>query len=161
MKEELISFETAKLAKEKGFKGKSALKIYKDKELKLWYMTDGDGLELCDDEHPASTQSSLQTWLRKKHNLEVYVYPQFKKGKCAYDSFKQIGYSYCVVAPYGDSKTCKYLGFPLFELFPEELLDEDETLETIKRAREILFKTPEEALKLGLQEALKLIKNKD
>ena len=50
MKEELITFETAKLAKEKGFKFQYA------------WIPEIDNLP---------TQSLLQKWLREQHNLEV------------------------------------------------------------------------------------------
>jgi hypothetical protein len=75
MKEQLITFETAKLAKEKGFEGYT-----------IWgYILDtNDGEILVDDEweeimedNPdifefigyAPTQSLLQKWLREKHML--------------------------------------------------------------------------------------------
>ena len=60
MKEQLISFETAKLAKEKGFEVKcSTYKIH------LPYSK----------ENPCyiPTQSLLQKWLREEHNLHISV----------------------------------------------------------------------------------------
>jgi hypothetical protein len=62
MKEQLISFETAKLAKEKGFDNDSA----------NYYVTSGrlnvvNGEDMFD----APTQSLLQKWLREKHDINV------------------------------------------------------------------------------------------
>lgn len=52
MKEQLITFETAKLAKEKGFR------------------------LLVDFESSYPTQSLLQKWLREKHNIDVVISPE-------------------------------------------------------------------------------------
>ncbi|MFA5433077.1 MAG: hypothetical protein WC319_09460 [Candidatus Paceibacterota bacterium] len=57
MKEELISFETAKLAKEKGFEFE-----------KITVDTHHDSIQVC-------TQSLLQRWLREKHKIDVFPYP--------------------------------------------------------------------------------------
>ena len=65
MKEQLISFETAKLAKEKGF-------IFKCNKI---YLIHGDlhVNELISDKifFQAPTQSLLQKWLREVHNIFV------------------------------------------------------------------------------------------
>ena len=74
MEEQLITLETAKLAKEKGFnivtecfynKG-SGLKIQSDSLLRLG-----------EDVIEAPTQSLLQKWLRETHNLHVSAFPVF------------------------------------------------------------------------------------
>ena len=104
MKEQLISFKTAKLAKEKGCELKGV--IYED-----------GGVSLC-------TQSLLQKWLREEHNLHIEVC----SGK---------GHYYV-----------KHGGIE------DMLLQELEIL----NGKKIKFKTYEEALEKGLQEALKLIK---
>ena len=57
MKEQLITFETAKLAKEKGFTIGVDLILY-------LYLEKGFYIG-------APTQSLLQKWLREQHNLEV------------------------------------------------------------------------------------------
>ena len=69
MKDELITFETAKLAKEKG---------YKNNGLGKWYTKEGI-IDLKHDKHgllktdfEAPTQSLLQRWLREKHKIRVY-----------------------------------------------------------------------------------------
>jgi hypothetical protein len=75
MKEELITFETAKLAKEKGF----------DLEVRDYYhpnygLTDISD-ELCNMNgsnwakgyYSAPTQSLLQKWLREEHNVDISI----------------------------------------------------------------------------------------
>jgi hypothetical protein len=66
MKEQLVSFYTAKLAKDKGF----------DWECSLMYASNGN---ICDKVYDfdnwcfAPTQSLLQKWLREKHGIIVFV----------------------------------------------------------------------------------------
>lgn len=75
MKEQLISFETAKLAKEKGF----------TEPCENWYNFSRLLLENCPQKtypsndrkfpsYSAPTQSLLQKWLREKHGIHVTVY---------------------------------------------------------------------------------------
>lgn len=79
MKEDLINFETAKLAKEKGF----------DWKCNHYYETSGQLICFGGSEHSytsidktlwpntyllTSTQSLLQKWLREEHNIEVFVH---------------------------------------------------------------------------------------
>ena len=75
MKDELISLETAKLAKEKGFKLNLCIYNYSeenDYKIGLNVYTKQD---LIDYEiFPAPTQSLLQRWVRKIHNIEVCAY---------------------------------------------------------------------------------------
>ena len=72
MKEELIKFETAKLAIERGFDASKLLDIdydnplgfgsnYNPKEGQVWYLD--------------IPQSLLQRWLREKYNLQVIIIP--------------------------------------------------------------------------------------
>jgi hypothetical protein len=78
MTDQLISFETAKLAKEKGFIEGS----------KSYYKGDGEIHSFDPEFHPyaihknnfmqrflyeASTQSLLQKWLREEHKIQVWV----------------------------------------------------------------------------------------
>lgn len=67
MKEQLISFETAKLAKEKEFNEKYS-DFYIDKRV------NGDLTDL-----PCVPQSLLQKWLREKHKINIYCIPQFNQ----------------------------------------------------------------------------------
>lgn len=76
MEEQLINFETAKLAKEKGFDEK----VYREYD-KFGYLRCtsksadvvlGPYEELLKStEYPASTQSLLQKWLREVHNIII------------------------------------------------------------------------------------------
>lgn len=78
MKEQLILFETAKLAKEKGFK-EWTFDYYDHEGL----LRDANIYINCDDleeDHGkiiyrANTQSLLQKWLRDKHNIHIDVNP--------------------------------------------------------------------------------------
>ena len=115
MKEQLISFETAKLAKEKGFKLGIGWHGFEDK----FFDENGNpsnnhrGGNLC-----RPTQSLLQKWLRVEHNIEVNAVPTgLRQSKRYLPRFWFSGYEY----------------------------------------NGIDFKTHEEALEIGLQEALKLI----
>lgn len=69
LKEKLISFETAMLAKEKGF----------DLPVTNFYTSKGTlglctiGSEFFDTEYRTPTLSFLQMWLREIHELDVYV----------------------------------------------------------------------------------------
>jgi hypothetical protein len=107
MKEQLISFETAKLAKEKGLLPLFDSKTTQLKSLPIyceyWYNLNG---KECFIQYPgdeghsdyitvntvnniflAPTQSLLQRWLREVHNTEVYVTPWIYKEKNVYDFF--------------------------------------------------------------------------
>jgi hypothetical protein len=68
MKEELVSFETAKIAKEAGFNITCSNKYRKGGTL-----SDGKGflqnLDICE----APTQSLLRKWLRKKHRIHIEI----------------------------------------------------------------------------------------
>ena len=74
--EELISFETAKLAKEKGFK----------KLCDFSYDDDGILTGNCEQSYNyvASTQSLLQKWLREKHHLIIIIAYQYEHDSTPY-----------------------------------------------------------------------------
>lgn len=73
MKEQLVSFEVAKLAKEKGFKLGIGWHGIDD----MFYYQDVEGGELTEnhrgDNLCAPTQSLLQRWLRDVHKLEINI----------------------------------------------------------------------------------------
>jgi hypothetical protein len=74
MKEELVSFETAKLLKEKGFDTPLNM-FYRHGKLQT-FVEDNYNLgieELCS----APTQSLAQKWLREKHKIDIFVIPSF------------------------------------------------------------------------------------
>ena len=139
MEDKLISFDTAKLAKEKGFdvsvntyydlsnvftKDKQSLSEYTislDYNSKTKYP---QFKEKCYISRP--TQSLLQKWLREKHNLHIMLNTSINtNGKATF---------YCNTIKFG-----KNLYKSMF------------------RSKSLIY-TYEEALELGLQEGLKLIK---
>ena len=118
MEEQLVSFETAKLAKKQGFK-----------ERCHYFFNEGSGWKIQEDyilrqdkTIEAPSQSLLQKWLREVYNTHLMVEPFYNEQK---------------VLVYG------------FDLITERI--EEETI--VEKG----FKTYEEALEVGLQEALKLI----
>lgn len=141
MQEKIISFETAKLAKEKGFLDKenqtshynlSTGKIEKvvviapimnrsEESIKFLFS------DLC---VKAPTQALLQKWIREVHNIEVIVFPKFRG-----DESKWYAYE-CLDMTKNDLESLKGLCRGIFELYPNH----------------------EDTLEAGLIEALKLIK---
>jgi hypothetical protein len=128
MKEELISFETAKLAKEKGFDISVDGRWWYHCDYLDWRLSEKGASKWHPDEDsfPAPTQSLLQKWLREAHNIQI------------------------VVDVYDDSEH-----FPRYSIRGCHWVKWGEGSEFIKYE----CKTYEEALEIGLQEALKLINN--
>jgi len=78
MIDELISFETAKLAKEKGFDEKVYREYDKSGYLRCTSKSADVVLGPYDEllkstEYPAPTQSLLQKWLREEHKLQIAI----------------------------------------------------------------------------------------
>lgn len=87
MQEQLITFRTAKLAKEKGFnevckfhhysvaisRAQKRAFPFKEADLLESYMRGRSNSELSNKRYSAPTQSLLQKWLREKHNIHVNV----------------------------------------------------------------------------------------
>lgn len=69
MEDQLVEFETANLAFEKGFEcyTKSS---YRNEELRAYSYQIGG---LNKNTIPAPTQSLLQKWLREKHGIDIYI----------------------------------------------------------------------------------------
>jgi len=99
MEEQLISFKTAKLAKNKGFRQHQGhLKMYRDED---GYLFDNIGPAYDIEGHCsyAPTQSLLQKWLREKHEMLIRpdhsYFPSFKDRewycsvKFKYDKWKR------------------------------------------------------------------------
>lgn len=118
MQEQLITFETAQLAQEKGF-SENVDFCYdsEEKNIEDPYVYNVGDLS-GDDELYAPTQSLLQKWLREVHNIHIAILPK--------------------ILP---SNQVKYYSFK----------------GKLKKNFENLYNTYEEALEIGLQEALKLI----
>jgi hypothetical protein len=78
MKEELIKFETARLAKEKGFIGYKSNKHYRVDEMCLIHGLIEDYVDhnLTKNYLSAPPQSVIQKWLRDTHRMEIKIdYP--------------------------------------------------------------------------------------
>jgi len=137
MKEQLITFETAKLAKEKGFDIPTPFYYHPHYGLYASSFEYGDEAEVNDnynsDEwadgyYAAPTQSLLQKWLREKYNIEVELRRHFKS--------------------YNIMRICTYI--------------KDEDINTDKDLKGLDFKdfkTYEQALETGLLTALNTIQN--
>lgn len=131
MKDQLVSFEVAKLAKEKGFDWPTnqmysgIMRIpqpepYNDTRWALYH-------DYC----LAPTQTTLQTWLRKVYLLDVLILPQLQS------SCDPLPLYFIAIQDYRNSWTEPYNS------------SNENTL--------LHFDIYEEALELGLLEALKLI----
>lgn len=135
MEEQLISFETAKLAKEKGFGGKGLTTsngYFRGNN--LCNIPCNNKSDFCGkDEFSAPTQSLLQKWLREEHFL--YVEPK----RSHFDGYLGIAVFKCNVinGSYDDVKGKSYV-----IRTQEHMLD---------------FNTYEEALEMGLLKALQFI----
>ena len=144
MEEQLISYETAKLAKEKGFDEKVYREYDKSGYLRCTSKSADVVLGPYDEllkstEYPAPTQSLLQRWLREVHNCFIDILPhrdgdsKNKRWKSKKDVFWSVEVDY-----YGKD----------FEI---ELTDDADFTQHFN-------KSYEEALEIGLYQALKLIK---
>jgi len=76
MEEQLINFETAKLAKEKGFKVYTIIAYTEEGEVTFSQMQ-YEGQTNIKKEYSAPTQALLQKWLRDVHRIDVYCEPAF------------------------------------------------------------------------------------
>lgn len=72
MREQLVTFETAVLAKEKGFIKYTNFR-YMSKDVEGCLASIGDLTTLAGADISAPTQSLLQRWLREVHNIDVLV----------------------------------------------------------------------------------------
>jgi hypothetical protein len=144
MKDKLISFETAKLAKEKGFENKTPHKLRRDYYNHLGevngdvtdylraYVHKKDTSKLLTVDAP--TQSLLQRWLREVHNIDVEV--------------RKCGELYKKLYEQGRGKKClKYYGVIILESGEDFTIGDDG----------FTSDSYEEILKTGLPEALKLM----
>ena len=71
MKEQIVNFETGKLAGDNGFLKEWCNLAYSADDQKL-YMDTGSYTD-----YPAPTQSLLQKWLREVHDIEILVYNSY------------------------------------------------------------------------------------
>ena len=106
MEEQLISFETAVLAKEKGFKIPTPV-MYKGNERSYGHNNEwGIDEQRLDGKFPyrnqqwysIPTQSGLQKWLREKHNIHLI----------AYKNINIDGYDWCYITTDGITNINSY-----------------------------------------------------
>jgi len=139
MRENLVSFETAKIANRVGFHLVDSCITYYSKEGTTHTIRLNLSLEnrirLNDKILLAPRQGLLQKWLREKHNIDVTVITNF------FFKRERLGYLYEIAR------------------FVDNVQDgKDYNSEQLKKVgKEQGFQTYEEALETGLQEALKLI----
>jgi len=130
MEEKLIGFETAKLAKEKGFEHN---RLFYNKDGEIFHSIDADymGMKITYENgkpiYPAPTQTLLQRWLREEHQIFVTVTEDF---------YNTPGWYFNIF--HGNYPTHHRITNTELEIPPLDLY--------------------ESALELGLFEALKLIK---
>jgi len=130
MKDELIAYETAVLARERGFEVKVRTAYFGMKSKKLEFNKRLDNYNNQTSLWSAPTQSLLQRWLREKHNMEITVSPAIV-GKYSFAIY-QLGTIINIVFLYGRN------------------VKKDER-------GNVYFNSYEEALEEGLLQALKLI----
>jgi predicted transcriptional regulator len=89
MEAQLISFETARLAKYKGFNINTYYSYRKfDDHIETFHHDKNNDVFTKSSYVPAPTQSLLQKWLREKHNIHVWLIPaEVDKTYRAYVSF--------------------------------------------------------------------------
>ena len=128
LEEKLISFETAILAKEKGFELNSICyyQLYSEGQLryKLFTEEDENGGYVNEDSLnriAVVTQTLLQKWLREVHEISIKIDDYYTNSRVRFD------YNVCELGSQEDNPVG-------------------------------IFETYEEALEIGLQEALKQIK---
>lgn len=133
MEEQLISFETAVLAKEKGFNEKTYYAYWRNIEGNYFICDNVNDInsELLPHNYSAPTQSLLQKWLREKHFIFVEISLNF----CPKSEI-DFGYGVCVMSNINKWNNVKWFGLDITGEW---------------------YKSYELALESGLQEALKLI----
>jgi len=112
LEEQLISFETAKLAKEKGF-NMHCRNIY-GIEGESWYMYENEDFPYnsLNDSLFAPTQSLLQKWIRDKFDIHLQIVI------CFWSIRK---YQYIVHSETCHKKSSQYLGNAIFGSYEEVL----------------------------------------
>ncbi len=128
--QEIVKYQTANLAKTKGFIKNSAF-YYELEGGECFLNTAHNRIDLIPDHYiPAPSQTTLQKWLRDEHNIEVYVMVNY------YHKGEKLGYYY------------KISKFDVHNVHDGQTYNDDENRN---------FLTFEQALEVGLFKALNLI----
>jgi len=161
MEDQLVSFETATLAKEKGFNiqfpsfyhvyANGTYKLYDYRHKTIMTSTFSDIRSAADTNQnyyrTAPTQSLLQKWLREIHNIHIEILPRYQPKKL---NTEEVLYSWAISCKPFD----KYDGH-------NDVLNHWIGIHNGAPYIEDVFyhvvKTYEDALEISLQEALKLI----
>lgn len=121
MEEQLIAFETAKLAKEKGFDWESYKVFMKEdneyKSIRCPLPENWNSLKNSKEAISRPTQSLLQKWLREVHNIQMFMKPYW-------DSSLNKGEFACDVIRIKDGKVIKSLRLNSYEEALEKGLQE-------------------------------------
>ena len=101
MEEQLISFETAKLAEQKGFKNESEFGYNSNGELGVPYFGNSftNGQSNGDLIYESPTQSLLQKWLREVHEISIKIDDYYTNSKVRFD------YNICELGSQDDNPT--------------------------------------------------------
>ncbi len=103
MKEQLISFETAKLAKEKLFDWNCFYKFVNNSDVEVNNEINSFNWNAFSNKVSAPTQSLLQKWLRDKCDIRVYVYEHTDEHGVTMYGSNIYGNRYEVISPYKPS----------------------------------------------------------
>jgi hypothetical protein len=123
MEEQLVEFETAKLAKEKGFKSGSVSHYENDGQIQFTRGSYSNGfIEDNNILFEAPTQSLLQRWLYEKYQIWVNSQPLFSENECVGVSLSITSWKFPIV-------TISYAGYDVYEVLEEGL---QEALKLIK-----------------------------
>jgi|AntRauTorckE6833_2_1112554.scaffolds.fasta_scaffold00137_24 hypothetical protein len=149
IKEQIVTFGTAKLAKKKGF-------IEPDRDNHRAYSEDGELGSIFDSNKPhnitAPTQALLQKWLRDEHGIDINAIAygiENREKSLATEGTRKIRGAIWPGKYIYDKKYIWIIG----EFDIDDILNGD-----LKVKKDIIFDTHEEAFEEGLQKALKTIK---
>lgn len=148
MEKELVSLETAKLAKERGFLPHTITTKFTND-----YLLGGKNV-MINESCILVWMCELQKWFREYHNIHIIMKPVLGS-KNGYDSYPMLGWDYDIVRLNRDATNSYYMGYPIGDWFTatEDRIDEGDTLADYH----VHPKKYEEAFESGLLEALKLI----
>jgi hypothetical protein len=115
----LVTFDTAKLAKEKECKIEGTVLVYDAQgDLTLDIGVNNEDIGMNNESYDAPTQSLVQKWLREVHNIQIEIRCKQKKRDVFEYQYAGFIYSELVEEPFED-KDCE---FNTYELALEDAL---------------------------------------